>query len=190
MASVAERVGCQMIILSSAYVFDGKRLWGKYKEKEHQNAINFYGLSKMGAEGLGDMFGCKVIRSSYIFDDYRLKKVKIAYNEGISQSFPTFIKRSFIHLSHFAELLVSYCEQISNMPSVLHLAGSESVSWYRFMEDFFYYSGYDMNMVIPRNQEEDGHAPRGKNLGLDTSLSEKLGFPQYSYLDGIRELVK
>ena len=77
----------------------------------------------------------------------------------------------------------------SVQPSLLHLAGTECVSWYKLVSDWFYYAGLNTNMILPRNQEIGEHAPRGRNLGLDVRLSEKLGFHQYGYLDGIREMI-
>lgn len=189
-ADVCETLGCQMVMLSSAYVFSGNRLWGKYKEKDTPNPANFYGQSKLAAEGITyKAFQFNVIRTSYLFDDKRLANIIVNYCNDETQSFPTFIKRSFTYLPHFASCLVQYVQRYSSMPPILHLAGNENVSWYKFMSDFFYYAGYDMNKILPRNQEEDGHAPRGKNLGLDVSLSERLGLPQHSYLDGIKEMI-
>ena len=189
-ADVCEKIGCQMVMLSSAYVFSGKRLWGKYNERETPHPENFYGKTKLAAEGVTyKAFQFKVIRTSYLFDDKRLANIILKCCDHETQSFPTFMKRSFTYLPHFASSLVQYVQRYDVMPPILHLAGSENVSWYKFMSDFFYCAGYDMTMVLPRNQEEDGHAPRGKNLGLDVSLSERLGFTQHSYIEGISEMV-
>lgn len=188
-AEVCESSGCQMVMMSSSYVFSGRRLWGKYKEQDTPSPVNFYGKSKLAAEGVVQGFNFKVIRSSYLFDSARLSDIVRRYHKGDFQNFPTFIKRSFVYLPHFALMISRYMVDYDKMPSILHLAGSESVSWFKFISDFFYYSGYETNMIIPRNQEEEGFAPRGRNLGLDTSLSEKLGIFQRSYLDGIREMV-
>lgn len=189
-AEVCESSGCLMAMMSSSYVFSGRRWLGKYKEKDTPSPVNFYGQSKLAAEGIVQTFpDFKIIRASYIFNTPRMLTKIHKYYEGEIQNFPTFIKRSFIYLNHFAVMLNRYMLEWDDMPSILHLAGNESASWYGFMHDLFYYSGYDTNSVLPRNQEENGHAPRGKNLGLDVSLSDKLGLPQYSYVQGIKEMI-
>lgn len=189
-ACATELLGIETILLSSSYVFNGKKWFGKYKENDVPDPVNFYGRTKMGAESLATLFdNLKIIRTSYLFDNERMDKIRSAHDEGMTQNFPTFIKRSFIYLPHFAELIYSYCTNIGSMPNILHLAGCDSVSWFDFVHAFAYASGYDMNTILPRNQEEDGHAPRGKNLGLDTSFADKLGFPSYSYLQGIKDML-
>lgn len=187
----AEKCGKEVVLLSSSYVFKGDKWFGKYKENEHCDPVNFYGFSKQGAESFQQLFdNMKIVRTSYLFDDDRLAPIISAYHNGQTQNFPTFINRSFMWLPHFASQLVPYLLQYEDMPNILHLAGSESPSWYDFVRDLFYCAGYDTNKVLPRKQEEDGHAPRGNNLGLSVSLSNKLGFPQFSYMDGIRKFLK
>lgn len=187
----AEKIGRGVVLLSSAYVFKGDKWFGKYAENEHCDPVNVYGYTKFGAESFKQLFdNMKIIRTSYLFDEDRLAPILSAYRNGETQNFPTFIRRSFMWLPHFASQLVPYLLQYEDMPNILHLAGSESPSWYDFVRDLFDCAGYDTNKVLPRKQKEDGHAPRGNNLGLSVSLSNKLGFPQFSYMDGIRKFLK
>lgn len=186
-ACATEELGIPMVLLSSGYVFNGKRWFGKYKENERTEASNFYGLTKQAAESFASMFDhMGIIRTSYLYDFQRL--YHLLHNDRF-QDFPTFLKRSFMYLPHFAKSLTHYLANTSNMPFILHIAGSESCSWYDFMREVFYQSKFDTNKVLPRKQEEEGHAPRGYNLGLDTSLSERLGFPQYSIYDGVKAML-
>jgi len=47
-ASIASKIGCFIIYLSTDYVFDGER--GDYKEYDTPNPVNYYGLTKLMGE--------------------------------------------------------------------------------------------------------------------------------------------
>lgn len=187
-ACATEELGIGMVLLSSASVFSGNRWFGKYKESTYADPVNFYGYTKQAAESFVSMFDhMNVIRTSYLFDKSRLQHILDKKDEY--QDFPTFMKRSFMYMPHFALSLVNYLGEFQRMPFILNVAGNESCSWYDFVKTLFYQAGYDTNKVIPRRQEEEGHAPRGRNLGLDVSLSAKLDLPQFSYYDGIKAML-
>lgn len=183
-AEAVERYGCGMVFLSSDHVFSGKKWWGKYEEGDKVNPINQYGMTKIMGEGFQKIFkNIKIVRTSYLFDAERLKPHKIL------KAYPTFIKRGFLYLPHFAALLYAYCLKFDEQPEILHLSGSEIVSWYRFMRDLSKAYGLSGDVVEPRKKEwANDFAPRGKRLGLDISLSQKLGFGHFSYLDGLKEM--
>lgn len=181
--TVCERYDVPVVYLSSDHVFGGKRWFGKYSEKDKPNPINYYGLTKISAEGLCNLYdNARIVRTSYLFDKSRLDK-PFDYH-----GYPTFQKRSFIHIEHFVYTLTSYLRHLSKMPKLLHIAGSESVSWHTFMTEIAVRQGYDSRSVTKRNYELEGFAPRPKNVGLNVNLSAELGLPQWSYLDGIKIL--
>jgi dTDP-4-dehydrorhamnose reductase len=105
--------------------------------------------------------------------------------------FPTFIKRSFMYVPHFAEVLMQYIHRLSEMPKILHISGSKVVSWYDFMSDLAPDYGIGQALVKKRKHEiPNTFAPRPQNGGLDVSWSMDLGLHQYSYLDGILQMRK
>lgn len=170
----AEEKDMEVILLSSDHVFSGN--WGKYKENSKPDPINQYGRSKLAAESWNRAFdNLKIIRTSYFFDRERLFS-------NIQQDYPTFISRSFIHIQHLSELLIYYFTYIGKTPKILHLSGSKICSWYELMDRA------TLGKVYPRRIEEKEFAARPKRGGLDISLSQKLGFPSYSYLDGMEFL--
>lgn len=175
--SEAEKAHCNVILISSAHVFSGKKWWGKYNEKDKPNPKNFYGNTKLAAETFTSLFeNLKIVRTSYLFDLSRMLQ-----ELGTQKDFPTFIKRSFLHYVHFTDNLMMYAERFDEMPKILHLSGSDAISWYEFASRIH-------DNVLPRKKEIPSYVPRGHNLGLDIRLSAKLGFPQYSYQDGIKEM--
>lgn len=184
-AEQVEKYGCGMVMISSDHVFSGKRWIGKYHEKDTPQSINFYGMTKIAAEGLQSVYdNFKIVRTSSLFDDARiaLERGKMGKTD-----YPVFLRRSFLYLPHFSKLLYEYCLRFDEMPDILHLAGTDSLSYYEFMSDVADVLKLDFH-VMPRRKEQSEFAPRGHNLGLDVSLAIRLGFHKYSYLDGIREM--
>ncbi len=181
----------QVVLLSSDHVFPGGFWSGKYKEDDNRKPLNFYGTTKLAAEGFTAIYdNLKIVRTSYLFDENRLHWEIDGMKKRYSQEFPTFIRRTFMYLPHFALSMMSYLQRINDMPEILHISGSDSVSWYEFILDLAKAYGYNENLVLPRKKDlQNRFAPRGKNLGLNTSLAMKLGFHKYSYLDGLREMM-
>lgn len=186
----AELCGLPVLFLSSDHIFSGD--WGRYKEKSKPKPKNFYGTSKLAAESLQKVFSnLKIVRTSYLFSAKRLSpKLEDLWN-GTPQLFPKFIYRSFMYLHHFAEDLKIYFSDFERMPKILHLSSSNTVSWFQFIKDVATGFGIDSRgLILPRTVENMNLAPRPYWAGLNTSLSKKLGFPQYTHLDGIRQMVQ
>ena len=188
-AEVAEKYGCGMVLLSSAHVFDGK--WGNYKENSKPSPRNYYGFSKLAAEGFAkDIFPfMKVVRTSYLFNHKRVFRHIYPLRAKNSFTYPTFIERSFMYLPHFVEAFHWYLLSLSSMPKVLHISGANTVSWYQFIKDMADVYGVDSSLVCPRTYEIDVEsAPRPYKAGLNVGLSRKLAMPQYGYKEGLLEM--
>lgn len=177
-----------VVLLSSDHVFDGKR--GPYKETDHpKNPVNFYGMSKMAAEALQTEFkkNMKIVRTSYLFNQERIHKGFLALD---SWEYATFMHRSFMYEGHFAEGLYNYLLRFDMMPPILHISGSDTVSWYEFALAVGTIFRLDKSKIMPRRKEwkvREGDAfvaPRPKKAGLKTNLSAKF-LRQYSYIDGL-----
>jgi dTDP-4-dehydrorhamnose reductase len=186
-AERADKYGCEMVLMSSAHVFDGR--WGNYKEKNKPNPKNFYGLSKLAAEGFREIFPfMKVVRTSYLFDHERVFRHLYPLQMKQSYTYPTFIERSFMFLPHFAEAFYCYLQDYDRMPSVLHISGTRQLSWYEFILDMAKTYRLDTSFVCPRKEELDGAVPRPHYAGLNVGLSKKLGLPQFGHLEGLLEM--
>lgn len=186
-----------MVYLSSEHVFSGKSFFGigggPYNERSKVKPINGYGLTKLAAEGLRLTYPVmKIVRSSYCFNWDRLMK-EFPVGNGAIYQVPTFLQRSYIYLPHFVKNLYTFACNVSTMPSILHLAGSKTVSQYQFVKDFVKYSHAIWKIEKrqrewPQRPNDAFVAPRPYHGGLDVSLSARLGFPQYSYEDGFKEM--
>ena len=194
---VCEKYKIPFILLSSSQIWGGgwRDAFNKHAEdSSFTTAVNNYGVQKLVAEmatvtaNIG-WDGAKVIRTSYVFDRTRFAQELSSLAHGNHIDAPAFLKRSFIYLSDFVELVQDYCTRFDDMPSVLHLAGSKTASYCEFWIEVCEQLGFYPYLVNCRNVEKDGYAARRPhNGGLDVSLSKKLGFRQTDYIEGIRRM--
>lgn len=184
-AEAAEKYGCEMVLMSSAHIFDGR--WGNYKENSRPFPKNYYGFSKLAAESFREMFPfLRVVRTSYLFDYERVFKHLYPLRANQPFEYPTFIERSFMYLPHFVEAFYYYLRNIESMPKVLHISGCKSASWYEFMIEMSNVYKLRTSLVHPRKKEiVEDVAPRPYRAGLNVNLSKKLGFAQYGYMEGL-----
>lgn len=192
---IAAKDNIPCVLLSSGQVWRG----GFWEMKPHREEdkrtppVNIYGISKIGAEiSVGflqeDGAKAKIVRSSYVFDSERLKSKFDIWREGRTLSEPTFIRRSFIYLYDFVEALLDYCEHFDRMPDVLHLAGSETVSWFDFTYELAKQFCFDTRLVKSRRMEIESAAPRPHNAGLNVNLARSFGFRLPGYVEGINRM--
>lgn len=181
-------IDAQMVLLSTYHIFNGRKKFGLYNEKSRPDPLNYYGFTKMTAEGMRLSFPfMKVIRTSYLFDYHRLQE-KISALNSADQYYPDFQTRTFLHIKQFTEMVGDYFHVLENepllIPSVLHISGISSISWYEFMRlvsDAF----KTKRSVFPRKDELKNVVPRPKKGGLNVDTSMSIGIRQYSVDDGI-----
>jgi len=186
--------GAKVVYISSDHVFDG-RWFGNYSEKSTMNPKNYYGVSKVYVEALSEAYdNVNIIRTSTLFWGNRpmVQNPMITIANGKEVNSPVFMLRSFMHIDHFVTQLQDYCLRIDTMPKFLHLSGSKTVSWYKFIHAYATYNSLDTSNLKPRYWDiANGKvAPRPHRAGLNTSLSKKYGFDQFDYLDGIRYAIQ
>lgn len=174
------------IYLSSDHIFHGG-LFEIHKETSKYTApVNFYGMCKLVAEQAVRLSGSNIVRTSFLFDKQRLEGELMDLENG-AKSYPTFIKRSFLHLYDFCDMLETYCNLFYRMPKLLHLSGSRTISWFTFMKEVA--KQYDYKAPKARYFEDRTFSvPRPKNGGLNVELSHSLGFAYKDYIGGIERM--
>lgn len=155
----------RVLLLSTDHVFDGKK--GNYKETDKPNPAQNenYGLTKLAAEEVVDVYEGKTVRLSKgvsAFDDDVAQLLM-----GGNKTFPTFIKRSYCHLDFLAEQIYWCADHFDEIPEILHLGGGKVLSSYEFAKM--------VGNAEPRDYEIEGFAPRPFKCGLNTSLAKSLG---------------
>ena len=198
LGEATQRLAIPVVTLSTDHVFSGRSYfdWGMKKwikkgpySEDYSRPVpaNMYGMSKLAAESMAMAYdNMKIVRTSYLFDVAKLQSIQyqVTTNYRNTYSCPTFIYRSFMHTDHFVESLLHYVNNIYSMPKLLHVSGSETVSWLEFLREYLI-APYTLHTHKKDNKD---FAPRPYKAGLDVSLSAKLGLPQYSYKDGLELL--
>ena len=176
------------VLLSSDHIWKGG-LFETHKEYSRPTLpVNFYGTTKAAAEGVARSFDMKIVRSSYLFDSHRLEREIEDLKIGHPRMYPIFIKRSFLYLQDFCDMLEKYCVDFHRMPEVLHLSGSVVTSWYSFVRQIAWQYGYSAKSVKPKFFDSKKFVPRPHNGGLNMSLSHSLGFAPKDFMDGIERM--
>jgi dTDP-4-dehydrorhamnose reductase len=186
----AEKHNIPVVYISSDHIFGGNGL-GNYDENAKPNPKNFYGLSKVSVESLTKVYkNVHIIRTSTLFwRDSKSVSVLLAdirLNKDVYV--PVYMWRSFLHIDLFCDLVKQYLTNFyDNSPEILNLSGSKVVSWYKFITAYAKAQGFNTDKIHPKYfQTEHDFAPRALRAGLNTDLSKRLGYSQYSYLDGLQ----
>jgi len=186
----------KVVYISSDHIFSG-RWFGSYLENSKPNPKNYYGTLKLASEAMSKVYpNVHIVRTSTLFWGNRwiVQNPLLALVREEKVYAPNFILRSFMHIDHFVEQLNNYCLNINdNPPKVLHLSGSKTVSWYKFLVNYAKALKLDYTLIKPRYWEFSDDvikAPRPHRAGLDTDLSRRLGYRQYSYIDGIKHAIQ
>lgn len=174
----------KVFLLSSEQVFDGKN--GCYKEDDEPYPINDYGRTKFAAEGLASLYDCKVLRLSRGISrsDHDITTVLKSIAENKIPDVPTFIYRSYCHLDFLAHGIWEYANRFAEMPELLHLGGSETLSFYELIRLII---GGDV-MLKERDEEMGSMTPRPFNCGLNVSLAKSLGLPIFTSHESVARL--
>ena len=128
--------GAKIIVLSTDYVFDGKKM--KYTEKDKPRPLNYLGMNKMVAEQM--LYGLDInhiiVRTSVVYGSGGLNKInfvlwliqKLRAKEKVSivtdqKNNPTFVDNIVL------QVLALYRK---NRTGIYHITGSECLSRYDF----------------------------------------------------------
>jgi len=180
----------RVVLLSSEQVFEG--VAGNYKEDDEPNPINNYGLSKVGAEAVAQLYGDKIIRLSRGFSN-RIGSDIYNYIEELKKgneiSVPYFMSRNYCHLDYMAQGILEFASKVDKMPKILHLGGEYSVYYSEFMELVAEMAVGNRELVRARQYNADtekSYSPRPHKCGLDVSLAKSLLLPIYNVYDSVK----
>jgi dTDP-4-dehydrorhamnose reductase len=188
------------IYLSTDHVFDGNRYWA-YSEKHKPHPINDYGMTKFMGEAVANFASNPVIvRSSKLFDYEMVKDDLECLGSGMEVDFTDRIYRTFVHVEHFVEGLLSLVDKIvdkevviDKKSNIINISGKDRYTYYMFWFLLAREFGIPLERVIKRTKtlEQMGIEtdPRPFRCGLNTKKAERMGIPIYSANDGI-ELMK
>ena len=167
-----EKNGTKMILISTDFVFDGRK--GMYKEDDIPNPINYYSLTKYESE--------KLVMNS---DNFLIARTSVLYGVG-SRKFVSWVMASLADKqkievyndqynsptlnTDLAESLLTLCRK--NASGLYHCAGSERISRYDFSLKIADIFGLDKGLIssVPSGMQK---AERPRDTSLDVSKVKK-----------------
>lgn len=164
------------IYLSSYHVFSGDKFFA-YSERHKPDPINEYGFSKWGGEILVQQFQGS--------NGYVVRLGEVLENEIIC-AYPKSLKRSFIHADHVVDCLEHFVANIKKMPNLLHVGSQDCLTYTDLYKLGLDEMGLDTSEIQDLNYPS--HLP--KRGCLSVRKANKLGFPKFTALDGIRQMIK
>lgn len=193
-ANLREIVACRIIHISTSYVFNGRKHFGGYSEKDRPNPLeeNVYAFSKWAGECVfltPHTPGDTLVRTVGLYGGHKpdfIDYVMDNLEDGKSIRIVDDVRFNPTYIPHLAEALMKLAE--SQYPiAVLNLASDEILSRYDFAVKIAEIFGYDRELIIPIHQRDFRNwvAKRPKNAGLDVKLAKGIGFPIYSVVDGL-----
>lgn len=173
LATACKDYGTHMILLSSDFVFDGKK--GGYTETDIPSPILYYGETKLEAETIIQELNidATIVRTSLVYGfEEHLSRSNIAIKviEHLKDKMKYKVPVDQIRTPTFAEDLASglVCLAEMKIGGVFNIAGSEIISVYSFSVKIASIFGLDESLLIPtstRDLAEPALRP------LNTSLS-------------------
>jgi dTDP-4-dehydrorhamnose reductase len=176
-ASMASKMGCFVVYLSTDYVFDGER--GSYKEYDPPNPINYYGLTKlMGEVAFRSLhLKCAIVRASSIygfgpgrtnFAKYLVEKLKAG--EPIKALIDQYTSPTQATL--LGKAIVEIAEE--EIPGIFHLVG-ERLSRYEFAIKVAEILGLDKSLIqVAEMKEMKWLAKRPQDSSLNSEHTRSL----------------
>jgi len=178
----------KFIYLSSVHVFDGDKYFA-YSERHRPNPVNAYGFTKFAGEMAVRFWDnpFTILRVSKTFDLNSMRPtLEVLRETDASVVFTDLIKRSFVYTPHLVEG-ISWVAENNPGVNLLHVSGTDTVSYYRFWETAAQILDLDVKRIIARKVRIE-ETPRPFRGGLNVNKAKKLGVPLYSYIDGLKEI--
>lgn len=151
-----QKMGAQMVYISTDYVFDGKRR-ESYTEFDEPNPLSVYGLSKLAGERYVMMLlnGFFIIRTSWLYGKQGKNFVKTILGFAEERDELKIVDDQVGSPTYTYDLAQKIGEVIKTGAfGLYHITNSESCSWYQFARDILQYAGKKNVEVRPITSEE------------------------------------
>jgi dTDP-4-dehydrorhamnose reductase len=170
LAQSCERVGCELLHVSTNYVFDG-RSDRPYEPFDPPHPISAYGRTKLAGEEYVKHLSNRwyVVRSAGVYGDghnFVRTMLRVAREREVLK-----VKDDeFISPTHARDLAEGIADVVeTGLYGLYHLTNSGSCSWYEFSREIFSICGIDVEVVPVPSSEYPLPAPRPAN-GVLSSL--------------------
>lgn len=145
-----------LVFISTDYVFDGNKKT-KYLPIDATNPLNFYGLTKMKAEQIVQMYLKKyyIVRTSWLYGIHGKNFVETMINLAKQKKSLNVVNDQIGCPTWTVELSEAIADLLAEMPEfgIYHICGSGQTSWYDFAKEIFNLTDLAVDLK-PCNTEE------------------------------------
>lgn len=195
LAETAHAWGARLLFLSTDLVFDGRE--APYREGDRPSPLSHYGRTKVRGERIVQQLGPlgAVLRTSIVYGwpkgphgsflDWLLAGVRGPEPVRLF----TDQRRAFLYIGDCVEMFARVLAEPS-MPSLIHLAGGEAASRYRFGEEFCEVFGYPATQIAEMDLADMAYsAPRPLDCSLvGDAFARRYGFRARNVWAGLQAL--
>ena len=196
--SGCEKIGAQLIHLSTDFVFDGED--GPYKEDDKPNPLSYYGQSKLAAEELlinSSYTNWSIARTIIVFgqgDNLSRSNIVLWAKSALEKGDPLTIVDDQYRSPTFADDLAKGCLLIAakNAKGIYHLSGKDYMSILELVNRVAEFYNLDASIVSPiKSLSLNQAAKRPPKTGfiLDKAVQD-LGYNPLSFEEGLDLLTK
>jgi len=191
-AAAAKEVGARLLLLSSDYVFAGKKNT-PYEISDQRNPQSVYGRTKAEAETklLELMPECCIARTSWLFGTggkcFPDTILKLAANQPAlnvvndQRGCPTYAV-------DLARAIIQLCRK--NASGIVHVTNSGDCTWFEFAEEIIKAAGHATTVRPVSSQQMARPAPRPAYSVLSPDSLQALGIEMPSWRDGLRRCLE
>jgi len=182
----------KLVFTSSYYVFDGSKRW--YAEKDKQNPLNYYGITKMKGEELVKQLGYYlIVRLTNVFDfgldekNFVVRMVR-SLRYGNEVKAPNDQYTNPITATNVAELVNKLL--LDNKVGIYHVGGSEYINRYDFAVKVAKFLGLDYNLINSVDTKDLFQKAKRPSCGLKTEKIQKELNVKMLNVEGSLKLIK
>jgi dTDP-4-dehydrorhamnose reductase len=194
-ADACSKVGAKLILVSTDYVFDGKK--GNYVETDEPNPISYYGLTKLEAERIvaSTASNSLIIRTSVLYG-WHPTKLNFAtwILKGLRERQTIKVVNDHINSPTFADNLAEAIQKAiePNTEGILHIAGNERISRFDFARRIAKRFDLDESLLLPVQMKDlNWIARRPRDSSLNVGKAEKeLSIELFGVDRGLEEMAR
>lgn len=154
---VTNQFNCNLIHISTDYVFDGNKIDGLYNELDYPNPLNYYGMTKLIAENKIRRLAKKwtIIRTSWLYGLYGDNFVNKIINRILSNDSIAVVDYEIGSPTYALDLAESIFDIIiNNVDGIVHVSNSGHVSRYNLALEIARYLNIRKVVIKPLYEDQ------------------------------------
>ena len=193
-AKCCQKVNSKLIVISTDYVFDGKK--GFYVEEDKPDPVNYYGITKLEGEktALSHCDNSAILRTSVLYGWHPWKQnfAKWIINELRHQKEIAIVEDHYntpTLADNLAEIAIEIAEK--DLFGVYHASGKERISRYQFAKQIAKTFDLNSDLIKPvkMSQMTVWTAKRPRDSSLNTSkIQKRLRTKPLNIIDGLNKI--